>query len=204
MLIADGGGGYGGTNWNSHDVRAMWAAIGDHDTDPHFDVVQGWSRTADLTLAHMGQVTQLPGEPGQRVAAVQERGLRGLPRTPGQADRRPAGNPRRGHGELLGLLDGDADSEHRPDEAEADPRAVRGQRGTDPRLAEPAGVRRRPRRAQPSPSPRPTPKPSTPPVSSAQQEQLNNQARAIMFDLSSTVISGQAALKKPKPYNPSR
>jgi hypothetical protein len=39
-------------------------------------------------------------------------------------------------------------------------------------------------------------------VSSARQEQLNNQARAIMYDLSSTVLSGQAALRKPAPYLP--
>src|SRR4051794_29140071 len=57
MLIADGGGGYGGTNWNSTDVRYMWAMIANQETDSHYDVVEGWRKTADLTSTHIGQVT---------------------------------------------------------------------------------------------------------------------------------------------------
>ena len=46
MLIADGGGGYGGTDWMSKDVRFMWSTIANQETDPHFDVVGGWRKTA--------------------------------------------------------------------------------------------------------------------------------------------------------------
>jgi hypothetical protein len=56
MLISDGGGGYGGTHWTGKEVPAMWAAIANQDTEAHFQVVGGWSKTADLTLAHLAQV----------------------------------------------------------------------------------------------------------------------------------------------------
>jgi hypothetical protein len=35
MLIAEGGGGYGGTDWMGMDVVQMWQAIENQDTTAH-------------------------------------------------------------------------------------------------------------------------------------------------------------------------
>jgi len=56
MLIADGGGGYGGTNWNGMDVVQMWQAVESQDTERarHY-----------LDLAHK-DVEKLEGFMGRR------------------------------------------------------------------------------------------------------------------------------------------
>ena len=56
MLMPDGGGGYGGTNWMDMDVIAMWQAIENQDTTAHYQLLTGWQRSYELTLEHLGQV----------------------------------------------------------------------------------------------------------------------------------------------------
>ncbi|GGQ41228.1 hypothetical protein [Couchioplanes azureus] len=199
MLIADGGGGYGGTNWNSKDVRAMWAAIADHNTDPHFDVVQGWSQTADLTLAHLGQVKSYrenlasvwPPSKSAASAAYIARLDKLIADLQATHDAAAANYSVFSTVTLTLSL---ARTKLKPilEQYEANELRILDWQAQQEATAAKSG----------KPSPSPSPRSTTPPVTSAQQEQLNNQARVIMYDLSSTLISGQAALKNPRPYDP--
>ena len=38
------GGGYGGTDWNGHDVRHMWRMVENQQTDGHWRQVSGWRK----------------------------------------------------------------------------------------------------------------------------------------------------------------
>ncbi|WP_199510571.1 hypothetical protein [Nucisporomicrobium flavum] len=196
MLIADGGGGYGGTDWNSKDVRYMWQAIADQETDKHFDVVAGWRQTADLTITHLGQVQMYrdnlasvwPPSKSPAAAAYLERLDKLIADLQATHDAASANYTAFSTVALTLSL---ARNKLKPlyDQYEANRNAnLAWQAEQDAKPVDPTEP----------------PKISLPPVSSTQQEQLNNQARVIMFDLSSTLISGQSALQKPKPYNPAR
>ncbi|MGA5301572.1 hypothetical protein ACPCHT_16705 [Nucisporomicrobium flavum] len=194
MLIADGGGGYGGTDWNSKDVRYMWQAIADQETDKHFDVVAGWRQTADLTITHLGQVQMYrdnlasvwPPSKSPAAAAYLERLDKLIADLQATHDAASANYTAFSTVALTLSL---ARNKLKPlyDQYEANRNAnLAWQAEQDAKPVDPTEP----------------PKISLPPVSSTQQEQLNNQARVIMFDLSSTLISGQSALQKPKPYDP--
>ncbi|GID94464.1 hypothetical protein ACFQFC_27335 [Amorphoplanes digitatis] len=196
MLIADGGGGYGGTDWMSKDVRFMWSTIANQDTGPHYDVVEGWRKTADLTLAHRAQVQMYrdnlaavwPPSKSPAAAAYIERLDQLLVDLQATHDAASANYTTFATVTLTLSL---ARTKLKPilDEYEANRQLVVDWQA---KQDEAAAVT----------EPRPTPAPGPPPVSSARQEQLNNQARAIMYDLSSTLISGNAALQKPRHYDP--
>ncbi|MET8146960.1 hypothetical protein ACIBSW_04065 [Actinoplanes sp. NPDC049668] len=198
MLIADGGGGYGGTDWMSKDVRFMWSAIANQDTGPHYDVVEGWRKTAELTLAHRAQVQMYrdnlagvwPPSKSPAAAAYLERLDRLLADLQATHDAASANYTTFATVTLTLSL---ARTKLKPilDEYEANRQL---NLDWQAKQAEAATVT----------EPRPTPSPGPPPVPSARQEQLNNQARAIMYDLSSTLISGNAALQNPKHYDPAR
>jgi len=207
MLIADGGGGYGGTDWMSKDVRFMWSTIANQETDPHFDVVGGWRKTADLTLAHLGQVQMYrdnlasvwPPSKSAAAAAYIARLDKLLVDLQATHDAASANYTAFSTVTLTLSL---ARNKLKPllEQYEANERLnlnwqaqKDGAPATTPKAA-----------GTPSPSPLPAPVAPVPPVSAARQEELNNQARVIMYDLSNTVLSGQAALQKPKPYNPNR
>ncbi|GAA3336115.1 hypothetical protein GCM10020358_07050 [Amorphoplanes nipponensis] len=202
MLIADGGGGYGGTHWTSKEVPAMWAAIANQDTEAHFEVVAGWRKTADLTLAHLAQVQVYR----DNLASVWP----------------PAKSPAAAaYIARLDKLMADLQATH--DAASANYTAFSTVTLTlslarqklqelynkyESNAKQNFAWEQKQQAAATSPTPTPSPSPSgarnVPPVSAAQQEELNRQARVIMYDLSNTVLSGQAALKKPQPYDPSR
>ncbi|PRY28338.1 hypothetical protein [Pseudosporangium ferrugineum] len=194
MLIADGGGGYGGTDWNSTDVRYMWSAIADQETDKHYDVVAGWRQTADLTLTHLGQVQMYR----DNLASVWP----------------PSKSPAAAaYLQRLDSLIADLQATHEAASANYTVFATvtltlsQARHKLKPLLDqfeanEKANLTWKTKQDAQLPDPNEAPKISAPPVSTAQQEALNNQARIIMYDLSSTVISGQSALQKPKPYDP--
>ncbi|MEU4213779.1 hypothetical protein [Actinoplanes sp. NPDC026623] len=210
MLIADGGGGYGGTDWNSKDVRYMWAMVANQETDTHFDVVEGWRKTADLTSTHIGQVTQYrdnlasvwPPSKSAASAAYIERLNKLIADLQTTHDAASANYTAFSTVTLTLSL---ARTKLKPilEQFEANQQLnLDWQAKKD---ATPAPTPKATGTPSPTPSPSPSPSPiaPVPPVSAAQQERLNNQARVIMYDLSSTVISGQAALQKPKAYDPS-
>jgi hypothetical protein len=53
MLIADGGGGYSGTNFWAYEVEDMWAMLKDHETDNHWKQISGWQKSFELTSTHL-------------------------------------------------------------------------------------------------------------------------------------------------------
>ena len=196
MLDAGGGGGYGGTDWNSKDVRFMWAAIANQETDPHFEVVQGWSRTADLTLAHLGQVQKYrdnlasvwPPSKSPAAAAYIERLDKLL------ADLQATHDAAAANHMAFATVTQTLNSARLKLKPLLEQYEANEQLNLDWQAKQDAA-------AAQSPAPL-TPQFAMPPVSAARQEQLNNQARVVMYDLSNAVISGSAALKKPKPYDP--
>lgn len=198
MLDAGGGGGYGGTDWNSKDVRAMWAAIANQDTDSHFEVVQGWRQTAELTLAHLGQVTKYrdnlasvwPPSRSAASAAYIERLNKLIADLQATHEAASANYTAFSTVTLTLSL---ARTKLKPilEQYEANQQLnLDWQAKQDTAAAKSAAPL--------------VPQFAMPPVSAARQEQLNNEARVVMYDLSNTVISGRAALVKPKPYDPSR
>ncbi|GAA3902975.1 hypothetical protein [Actinoplanes auranticolor] len=205
MLIADGGGGYGGTHWTAKEVPAMWAAVANQDTEAHFQVVGGWSKTADLTLAHLAQVrvyrdnlaSVWPPSKSPAAAAYIARLDKLMADLQATHDAASANYTAFSTVTLtLSLARQKLKTLYEKYESNAKQNYVWQQK----QAAAAASPTPTP---TPSPSPGPSPTALTPPVSAAQQEELNRQARVIMYDLSSTLLSGQAALQKPKPYNPS-
>ena len=200
MLIADGGGGYGGTHWMSKEVPAMWAAIANQQTEPHFEVVAGWRKTADLTLAHLAQVqvyrdnlaSVWPPSKSPAAAAYIARLDKLMVDLQATHDAASANYTAFSTVTLtLSLARQKLEALYQKYESNAKQNFV-WQQKKEAAAASPT----------PTPSPSPSGARDVPPVSSAQQEELNRQARVIMYDLSSTILSGQTALQKPKPYDP--
>ncbi|MEH1014075.1 hypothetical protein V6U90_13310 [Micromonospora sp. CPCC 206060] len=67
----------GGTNWTLLDVPTIWATLADHDTGNHWRLVVGWRRTCELTMTHLGRLTEyrerlVQAWPPERSAAARE------------------------------------------------------------------------------------------------------------------------------------
>jgi hypothetical protein len=193
MLITDDGG-YAGTDWRTKDVRFMWSTIANHDTDAHFDVVQGWSRTADLTLAHLGQVRKYrenlasvwPPTKSAAAAAYLERLDKLLADLQATHDAASANYTAfstvtvtlsQARTKLKPIIEQYEANEQLNLDWQAKQKAVANDPARTPTLA-------------------------IPPVSATRQEQLNYKARVVMYDLSNTILSAQKTLQKPKPYDP--
>jgi hypothetical protein len=175
----------------------MWSTIANQETDPHFDVVGGWRKTADLTLAHLGQVQKYRDNlasvwPPSKSAAAAEYITRLDKLIVDLQATHDAAAANYTAFSTVTLTLSLARNKLKPilEQYEANE-----QLNLDWRAKQDAVVAK-------SAATGLTPAFRPPPVSTARQEQLNIQARAIMYDLSSTVISGQAALKKPQPYRP--
>lgn len=200
MLIADEGGSYGGTHWMAKEVPAMWAAIANQDTEAHYQVVGGWSKTADLTLAHLAQVRAYrdnlasvwPPSKSPAAAAYIARLDKLMVDLQATHDAASANYTAFSTVTLtLSMARKKLQELYNKYESNAKQNYVWQQKQEA---------------AAASPTPSPTPSPSgalkVPPVPAAQQEELNRQARIIMYDLSNTLMGAQATLKKPKPYDP--
>jgi hypothetical protein len=210
MLIADGGGGYGGTNWNDTDVRYMWSAVETQDTDAYFKMVtSGWQATAELISAHISRVSayrdnlSTAWDPKKSKASEAYVGrLNQLIDHLNETLNATSANITAFRTVASTLSVAQIKLKPILDQYEANEKANLAWQAkkdaADAAAPKPSATPT----PTPSPSPAPSPIPTKPPVSSTQQEQLNNQARAIMFDLSSAVLSGQAGLKAPKPYMP--
>ena len=193
MLVAGGGGGYGGTNWMAADVPFMWSAIANQQTDPHFDVVEGWRKTADLTNVHLGQVRayreNLASVWPPAKSAASAAYLARLDRLIADlSETHEAASANYMAFSTVTLTLSLARNKLKPilEEYQANAQAMLDWQAKQDGAAGQKGASRAGQK---------------PPVPSSRQEELNNQARAIMYDLSSTVLSGQAALKKPKLYD---
>ncbi|BFU42339.1 hypothetical protein [Krasilnikovia sp. MM14-A1004] len=208
MLISDGVGGYGGTDWFAHDVDSMWDAIADQHTDPHNEVVRGWRRTAELTSEHLSRVTEYranlaaawPPDKSPASKAYLAR-LDELIDHLRETHAAASANYTAFSSVTSALTSTRTRLEPIYQQYAANKTSIamwQAQKDAAAAASKPSSSPT----PSPSPSPQASPVPTNPPVSAEQQEQLNNQARVLMYELSNAVISGQAELQKPTEYLP--
>ncbi|HEX8347681.1 MAG TPA: hypothetical protein VF657_23555 [Actinoplanes sp.] len=193
MQIADGGGGYGGTDWAAKDVVAMWQALENQDTTPHWQMVSGWRKSYELTLQHMSQVRNYrenlaaawPPEKSPAAAAYLARLDQLIASLQATYDAAVVN-----YGAFSGATSALATSRHELKKI------------YDTYVANQAKLADFRVKASRPTSGKALPPPAKPPVTDAQMEQLNNRARAIMYGLSSEIIQARATLTKPKVYDP--
>ena len=195
MLTASDGGGYGGTAWAGMSVPEMWEAIGNQDTTPHWQVVDGWRKSYELTLQHMAQVKSYrdnlasawPPEKSPASAAYLER-LDGLiTHLQGTYDAAVA-NHSAFSSATLALSMARTDLEQVVNEYTAN----------QGKLAEfEASKQTRPVGTGKYVIP-----PPKPPVPDGRQQQLELKAQSIMYGLSTEIVQAGAQLAKPAKYDP--
>jgi hypothetical protein len=193
MLIADGGGGYGGTDWMAMDVIQMWQAIQNQDTTAHYQLLDGWRKSYELTLEHLGQVQNYrqnlaeawPPEKSAASAAYLQRLDELIANLQSTYDAAVATHHAFASATLaISLSRNDVEkiyNEYTSNQTKLEEFKNR------PYVA--AGKSAVP--------------PQKPPVADGRQEQLNNQARSIMYGLSSEIIQARTQITKPPVYDPS-
>ncbi|MFI5932847.1 hypothetical protein [Actinoplanes sp. NPDC051494] len=211
MLDAGGGGGYAGTNWGDVDVKYMWSILENQNTSPHFDVVGGWTYTSDLVNEHLSRVTAYrnnladvwPPSKSEASAAYIARIDELITHLEGTRD---AADANYAAFSMVAVTMTTARNKLEPliRQYEANEKlnlTWANEKAAADAKAKAATVSPS---STPTPSPSPSPSPVAPvaPVSAAQQEDLNRQARLVMFDLSSTIVDNHSALKAPTPYIP--
>lgn len=189
MNDGGGGGGYAGTYWWNVDVPYMWEVLENQETTPHFEVVAGWGLTIGLLIDHLSTVKSYrdrlvevwPPERSAASAAYVAR-LDDLIAVLWRNHEAAVANY-----QALGVV---AQALHtararvrslyaeyvRQEQAEAGAEAVR--RASAGRVIAPSVASRK--------------------------AELNEQARAVMYDLSNAIVSGRTALQVPEPYDPAR
>lgn len=193
MLIEDGGGGYGGTDWSAMDVVAMWQAIENQDTNPHWQMLSGWRKSYELTLQHLAQVKNYRDNlatawpPGKSPASAAyltrlDQLIESLQATYDAA----VANYGAFSGATAALATSRSELKKIYDAYVANQAKLADFRA---KASRPVGGKA-------------LAPPAKPPVTDAQQEQLNNQARAIMYGLSSEIIQARSTLTTPKIYDP--
>jgi hypothetical protein len=186
MLVADGGGGYGGTNWMDMDVIAMWQAIENQDTTAHYQLLTGWQRSYELTLEHLGQVKNYrqslaeawPPETSAASAAYVQRLDDLIANLQTTYDAAVANHDAFASATLALSMSRD-DVKKIYDEYTANQ------------------VKLEEFKNQPRPVSKFPPPPQKPPVPDERQEELNNQARTIMFGLSGEIMQAKSQIVKP-------
>jgi hypothetical protein len=193
MLDAGGGGGNGGTNWMTKNVIEMWQAIENQDTTPHYQALTGWQKSADLLLDHQRQVQNYrnslaaawPPERSPAAAAYLARLdtlIKSLQET---YDAAVANHDTFGSAtasisvsrqKIKQIYDEYTANQAKLDEFHAQP---------------PHGGLQKTAAAKP-------------PVPDGRQEQLNNEARSVMFSLSGAIIQARGQLRTPMEYLPEK
>jgi hypothetical protein len=198
MLDAGGGGGYAGTDWQSQDVRQMWSAVEDQQTDPHWKVVSGWQRTYELTFRHLTRLTEYRDRlaeawPPERSAASAAyiAHLDYLMNHVQATFDVAVVNSGAFAGAASALTTTRSQLQKIRDEYEANESKLA---GWDRQMEDWRKTPIAPKAGKP-PAPRS-------PVPSGRQEELNNQARGLMYRLSSELILARAAIRQPPPYQP--
>jgi hypothetical protein len=195
MLAAAGGGGYGGTDWMSMDVVQMWQAVENQDTTAHYELLTGWQRSYELTGDHLSQVQNYrdslaaawPPDKSAASAAYLQR-LDGLIKSlQATYDTAITNHSAFASATLaLGLSRNDVKKIY--DEYTANQTKLAEYKSQQPTPG--------------TPTPTPSPTPQKPPVPTGRQEELNNQARNIMYGLSGEILEAQAKITQPPAYVP--
>ncbi|KAB1940476.1 hypothetical protein F8271_16075 [Micromonospora sp. ALFpr18c] len=181
-----------GTDWQLMDVNSMWACLQDHDTANHWKQVAGWRKVCDLAQIHLGRLQEYrrglasawPPETsaasGTYLAQLDEliekvrhtHDAAAANYTALSAATQAIGTTRAALRKIYEEYAAKLQQKQAYDATAADPKAIMGSRVTEP------------------------------PVSDAELERLNVQARGMMFGLSGELQQAQATLQKPPPPPP--
>ncbi|MGW5578218.1 hypothetical protein [Micromonospora chokoriensis] len=181
------------TDWQLMDVNSMWACLQDHDTANHWKQVAGWRKVCDLAQTHLGRLHEY------------RRGLAAAwpPETSAASST------------YLAELDELIDKVQRTHDAaaanytalSAATQAISTTRAALRKIHEVYAVKLQQKQAYDSMAADPKAvmgnRVTTPPVADGELEQLNVQARSMMFGLSGELQQAQATLQKP-PGTPSQ
>jgi hypothetical protein len=176
------------------DVPTMWSTIESQETTPHWEMLTGWRRSFELILQHMAQVRNYrenltsawPPEKSQASAAYVvelDALLANLQQTYDAAVANHTAfstatlSLSSARSELKQIYDAYTANQAKLDEFHAKPKPVQYGKAPVP--------------------------PQKPPVTSAQQEELNFRARAVMSGLSTELIQARMSITTPATYSPS-
>ncbi len=188
---------YGGTNWAGMSVPDMWLAIGNQETTRHWELLTGWKKSYELTLQHMAAVKRYrenlaaawPPEKSPAAAAYVaqlDRLITNLQQTYDAA----VANYTAFSGATSALASARRDLE----------KVVQEYVANEGKLASFEEEKaNRPVAAGKSALP-----PLKSPVADGRQAQLENQARVIMYGLSSEIMQARAQVAQPPRYTPGR
>ncbi|MFC5923614.1 hypothetical protein [Micromonospora vulcania] len=177
------------TDWQLMDVNSMWACLQDHDTANHWKQVAGWRKVCDLAQIHLGRLQEYRrglaeawppetsaasgtylAELDELIAKVQHtHDAAAANYTALSAATQAIGTTRAELRKVYEEYAGKLQQRQAYEATAADPKAVMGSRVTES------------------------------PVTDAELERLNVQARGMMFNLSGELQQAQATLQKPPP-----
>jgi hypothetical protein len=194
MVHVSDGGGYAGTDWFAHDTASMWRMLENQNTDGHWRHVAGLRKIAELTSTHL-----------RRLQEYREKLAAAWP-----PERSAASSA------FIGRLDYLIDHVRQTHDVaaanytttSAATSALQLARADLQRIHQEWSDKRRRKQAHDEAvaferaSQLPGVTLGDPPVTDDDLERLNNQARAIMYDLSTTLIQAQAQIQHPRPYQP--
>ncbi|MEU8327169.1 hypothetical protein [Micromonospora sp. NPDC048839] len=193
MIKRDSGRTSGLTDWHLMDVNSMWACLQDHETDNHWKQVAGWRKVCDLAQTHLSRLQEYRrglaeawppetsaasstylAELDELIDKVQRtHNAAAANYTALSAATQAIGTTRAALRKIHEEYATKSQKKQAYESMAADPKAVMGNRVTES------------------------------PVSDADLERLNVQARAAMFNLSGELQQAQATLQKP-PSTPSQ
>ncbi|MEV6629603.1 hypothetical protein AB0M54_02480 [Actinoplanes sp. NPDC051470] len=200
MLDPGGGGGYGGTNWANASMVDMWMTLQNQDTTPHWQLVDGWRKSYELTLQHMSAVRNYrenlatawpPGKSPAAAAYVArlDELLGHLQETYDAA----IANHSALSSATLSISSTRTELERVVTEYLANESKLVDYEHAKEVAAMPVGGK--------GAMPRPTPRN---PVPTGRQAELETRARGLMSSLSIDLIEAKSQLRQPKPYDPSK
>jgi hypothetical protein len=192
--IADGAGGYLGiSDWTGQDVPAMWRKLEGQQTDNHWTVAAGWRKTFELTSTHLSRVKQYreslvaawPPSKSQAAQAYVAR-LDHLIDSLQQTYDAASANYTTFSAATTAISTSRAQLQQLNEEytAKLAQKQLHDEQTASLREAGFTGVH------------------GKPPVTEAELEQLNNNARTIMYGLSGELVQAQAQIRQPPPYRP--
>ncbi|MGC4838559.1 hypothetical protein ACLQ3D_29040 [Micromonospora vinacea] len=175
------------TDWHLMDVNSMWACLQDHDTANHWKQVAGWRKVCDLAQTHLGRLQQYRrglaeawppetsaasrtylAELDELIDKVQRtHDAAAANYTALSAATQAIGTTRAALRKIYEEYATKFQQKQAYESMAADPKAVMGNRATQP------------------------------PVADGELERLNVQARSMMFSLSGELQQAQATLQKP-------
>lgn len=199
MLDSGGGsGGHGGTNWANMSMIDMWMTLQNQDTTPHWQLVDGWRKSYELTLQHMSAVrnyrdnltTAWPPEKSAAAAAYVARLDELLGHLQETYDAAIANHSALSSA-TLSISSARTDLEKVVTEYLANEAKLVDYEHDKEVAAMPVGGK--------GSVPRPTPKN---PVPNGRQTELEARARGIMSSLSVDLVQAKTQLRNPTPYQP--